>query len=201
MEPAAGMEGVVRLAAQDRLGRPDGAPRHSRARLVHPHERWVVAGADPRFGRAIGIEREAPHDADVARAVDALQAIRGDRGVRTAAVGRAFVAAHEPGRLQAVDAAGHAAPAQQDVVGELAHPQLAAGGRCKVHQHVVVGEGDQPLGLELCLQAAHDGRVGAEEGPPRPDPGAAQVDLQRGWRSGEGVGHSVIPRSVVARRR
>ena len=52
-------------------------------------------------------------------------------GEGAAPVGRALVALHEPGGLEAVDPARHAAAAEQHVVRELAHPQPVALGAAR----------------------------------------------------------------------
>ena len=65
VEAAAGVERVVRVAAQDRLGRPDRAAGNRRARLVHAREGRIVAGPDTRPARTVGVRRDPPDRRDV----------------------------------------------------------------------------------------------------------------------------------------
>ena len=67
VQPAAWMEGMLHVAADDRVHRPDGAARHGRRRVVHAGEgRVVTTLADPGLGPAVGRVREALDGLDVA---------------------------------------------------------------------------------------------------------------------------------------
>jgi hypothetical protein len=83
METATGMEGVLDVATQDRLHRPQRAAGDHRPGLVHPKERRVVTAlADA--GNAVATHRrcgEPPDDFDVARRVAQTQVVvRGGLG-------------------------------------------------------------------------------------------------------------------------
>jgi hypothetical protein len=92
--------------------------------------------------------------------------LRGEDGEGAPAVGRAGFAAEQPGRLQAVDQSGQAAPAEHHSVGQFVQPQPFP--RCfrKGDQHVVPGERDATGGGEVALDGADGGGVGVEERTP-----------------------------------
>ena len=88
-------------------------------------------------------------------------------GLGAARVGEARVALDEPVGDEAVDEAGDAALAQQHAVGQLAHPEPAAGASASWQQRVVLGERQVVLGAQLLVEAPRDAGVGAQERPPR----------------------------------
>ena len=80
VQPAARVEGVLDVAAQDRLHRPQRSARHHRTGLVHVPERGHVAAfGDPRGGQPEGIRGEAPNDADEPRGVAGQELLVHDR--------------------------------------------------------------------------------------------------------------------------
>ena len=80
VEPAARVERVLDVAAQDRLHRPQRAAGDRRGGIVHPGERRIVAThADTRLGEPERIAREAPDGLDVAGRMAPLQLVVGGR--------------------------------------------------------------------------------------------------------------------------
>ena len=80
VEPAARVEGVLDVAAQDRLDRPERATGDHRPGLVHPGERRVVAAlADAGLRRAERVHREPLDRLDVAPRVAPQQLVVGRR--------------------------------------------------------------------------------------------------------------------------
>ncbi len=80
MQPAAGMEGVVDLASQDRLHRPDRAAGHHRGGVMHAGERRVVAAhGDPGLRWPVRCRREPLHDLDVGLVVAPRELVVGRR--------------------------------------------------------------------------------------------------------------------------
>ena len=66
VQPAARVEGVLHLAPQDGLDRPDRPTRHHRPGRVHPGERRIVpALADPGLAEPVGVGREPLDGLDV----------------------------------------------------------------------------------------------------------------------------------------
>ena len=73
VEPAAGVERVGGVAAEDRLHRPDRAAGDRRGGLVHAGEGGRVTRPDARLPARERLLREPPHDVDVAGLVDPAQ--------------------------------------------------------------------------------------------------------------------------------
>ena len=83
MEPAARVEGMLDVAAEDRLDRPERSAGDHRPGLVHPGEGRIVAAlADARLEPAVRLGREPLDDLDVAPGVAPAQLLvrRGLRG-------------------------------------------------------------------------------------------------------------------------
>ena len=95
MEPAARMEGVLDVAAQDRLDRPDRAAGDHRPGLVHPRERRIVAAlADAGLRRPERVHREPLDRVDVAARMAPQQLVVGGGLGRKSRLG-----AHGPQQL------------------------------------------------------------------------------------------------------
>ena len=88
VQAAARMEGVLDVAAQDRLHRPQRAARDRRGRLVHARERRIVAAlADARLRRPERILRQPSHGGHVRRGVGQFEVGVGCRFRREAGLG------------------------------------------------------------------------------------------------------------------
>ena len=92
VEAAARVEGVLDVAAQDRLHGPERATGDRRRRLVHAGNGGLSPSPDPGLRRPVRIDREPPHDLDVSRVV-AQQQVR----IRTRAPARAPAPRRPPG--------------------------------------------------------------------------------------------------------
>jgi len=120
---------------------------------------------------------DAP-DVNRHRPEEAVAAVVGEAGVRPAAVGLAGRPLDVAGALQPVDAPGQAAPREQDAVGEVAHPERAAGG-VELGEDVEVGQREVLLRLELGLERPDQRRVGGQERPPCEHAGAVGGEARR----------------------
>src|SRR5438874_6319741 len=80
-------------------------------------------------------------------------------GIGVATTNQAFV--NEPGHPP-----GHAGTGDERAVRQLCHPQRTTGER-QLSEHVVVGQGQAGLALEIGLKPAHEGGVGPEQRVPR----------------------------------
>ena len=110
----------------------------------------------------------------------------GQDGLGAARIGRALRPVHEAGRHEAVDEARHAAPTEQDPVGQLAHPQAPLRRDRQLEERVVLGQRHRLLGAELLVQAPADERVRLEERPP-----VVEVGMAGRVHAGEGfAGHA-----------
>ena len=94
----------------------------------------------------------------------------GDAGQRAPAVMGITQAGHEPGLGHAVHEPGEPAAAPHHAVGQVAHAQLTV---CVVQtdEHVVPGEGELLVGLQLAVEDVDQDGVGTEEGAPRLEAG------------------------------
>ena len=79
VEAAAGVEGVLDVAAEDRLHGAQRTAGHRGARLVHAGEWRIVARPDPGVGRSPRLIREAPDRRDVAGGVAGEKLLVGRR--------------------------------------------------------------------------------------------------------------------------
>ncbi len=86
---------------------------------------------------------------------------------------------------ETIDQAGHAALAEEDSLGQLAHPDPPGGGPGDGQQRVVFGERDVVLGAQLLVEAPRDPRVRQQEGTPRGKPGITGAQRSSG-RLGDG---------------
>ncbi len=92
-------------------------------------------------------------------------------GVLLAALADDEVAALEP-----VDEPGQPAAAEQQPLGELAHPQASVLGLGEVEQHLVGGERQVVRPLELLVEVGDDLAMGAKEAPPGRELALFEVD-------------------------
>ena len=107
----------------------------------------------------------------------------GEDRLGAARVGEAGAALDEAVADEAVDQARDAALAEQDLVGELAHPDPPVGRLGDRQQRVVLGEREVVLGAQLLVQAPGDPGMREQERSPR---GEARV--AGGQRSSRGLG-------------
>src|SRR4051794_15805360 len=85
---------------------------------------------------------------------------------RAARVGRARLAPDEAVLLEAVDEPREPAAREQHGIGEVAHAHALTLGARDVDEHVVRGDGEPVLGLELGVERAHERGMGAQEAAP-----------------------------------
>lgn len=114
-----------------------------------------------------------PFDAAQVDRSGAAQGVRplvGDARQRAPAIVGIGPAIHQPGLGHAVHEAGEPAAAQHHPVGQVAHAQLTAR-VVQADEHVVPGEGELPLGLQLAVEDVDQDGVGTEEGAPRLEAG------------------------------
>ena len=95
-----------------------------------------------------------PREVRPRRCPQPVQAGRREDGLGAAGVRRAQVALDGAVGDEPVDQPGHAAPAQQDPVRELVHPQPPAGRLGELEQRVVLGERQVVLRPEILVEAA-----------------------------------------------
>ena len=125
------------------------------------------------------------------------QAALGEDRLGAARVGQAGAALDEPVADEAIDQPGDAALAEQDLVGELAHPDPPARRLGDRQQRVVLGEREVVLGAQLLVHAAGDPGMGEQERSPR---GEARVAGGQRSSRGLGDGHGgMLPPSVIVR--
>ena len=110
----------------------------------------------------------------------------GQDGLGTARIGEAGAPLDETVVDEPVDQARDAALAEEDLVGQLAHPDPPSGRLGDRQQRVVLGERQVVLRAQLLVEPARDARVREQERAPR---GEARV--ARGQRSGDRLGEGV----------
>ena len=93
----------------------------------------------------------------------------GENGLRAAGIGQARVSLDRSVRDEAVDQSGHAAPAQQDPIGELVHPEPAAGRLGELEERVILGERQVMFGAEVLVEEPLEAGMGDQEVAPRRD--------------------------------
>ena len=98
--------------------------------------------------------------------LEGLPALVGEHGFGAAPVGRALPPLDQAVALHPVDEPGHAAARQHHPLGQLRHAQVPVG-LGELDHHVVVGDREAALGLELLLERGEDRGLGPDEGPPR----------------------------------
>ena len=138
----------------------------------HPLERREVVGRQP-------VEEVRGHAPQV-RGRGASQAAAAGIGQRrplAPAVVLAAHALHQSVRHETVDEARDAGAGQEEPIGQLAHAQPAVRSGGELHEHVVVGEGEVLVGLELPLELAHDARMRPQERAPGGETGIVARDL------------------------
>ena len=183
-----------------RPGHPDRADRPARSvgRAVPVGDRRSQAAGRPSArtrspmaeqersiaSRSIGLDaleevRLDPAKVGPTRLTQASMARLGQHGLRAAAVGRAVAARDEPVGLQPVDEASDAAPAEDDAVGELVHPQPAVRRLGQLEERRVLGQRHLLLGPEVIVQASADEGVGSQERSPRRQARIARTQAAR----------------------
>src|SRR5262249_29142022 len=146
------------------------------------------------------VAREVVVDAaqvDSRRFAQASRAGARQDGEGAAAVVLTALPFDETGPGHPVDEPGQPAPAEEHPVGEVLHAQPSAGVR-EADQDVVPGQWELAFRLELGLERADDGGVGAHERPPGVE--ALGADPDSCWyrgRSGSGRHAPTLP-AVVA---
>ena len=96
----------------------------------------------------------------------------GEGNQNASSVGSSVGSANQAFIDQPRNATGHAGAGDEGPAGELRHAQLPAG-EGQLDEHVVVGQGQTGLLLELCLELAHERGVSSQQRPPRPHPASA----------------------------
>ena len=112
----------------------------------------------------------------------AIQAGGRQHGLGPAGIGHAGVPLHEAVGHETVDESGHAALAEQDLIGEPAHADPPVRGVRDVQQRVVFRERQVVLGAQLVVEAARDAGVRQQERPPGPRRGSWAVSGRSGAR-------------------
>ena len=108
-----------------------------------------------------------------------------EHGLGAPGVAEARVALDRAVEDEPVDEAGHAAPAEQDAIGELVHPEPSAGRLGELEEGVVLGEREVVLGAEVLVEQPLETGVGEQE----PAPGRDRGDRARtGVRRVDSVG-------------
>ena len=97
----------------------------------------------------------------------AIQSASGEDGLRAASVRRARAPLDQAITNQAIDQSRDATLAEQDLLGEEAHPDPSVRGLGDVQQRFVFSERDVVLGAELFIHSAGNTGVGDQEGAPR----------------------------------
>ena len=151
MQPAARVEGVLDVPAQDRLQRADGAPGYRRGRLVHAGERRVITAlADAGLRQTERVGREALDRLDVAPGMAPQQLVIGRRLRRQTGLG-----AH---RAQQLDPRPE--PAWRE---RMVRPEVIGRGSRPVHQEHAWHD----TGHGTCLQHASARQAGHPAGDAR----------------------------------
>jgi dihydrofolate reductase len=96
-----------------------------------------------------------------------LEAAVGEPRVDLPRVGFTPLPLHEPAALESVDQSGQPAAAEDDCVRELGHPEPPVGDEAELNEHVVRGEREAVLLLQLGVERPHDLGVAPEEAGPR----------------------------------
>src|SRR4051795_1877175 len=129
-------------------------------------------------------EEAAADDLDVGRAgvLDHRAAPIGEHRVAAAPVLGAGRARDDALALEPVDEPRHARAAEQDVLGQLRHPQPPARRLAQRAEDLVGGQRQAVAGLELGVELAGEGGVHADEPAPRAELGFPELRLVR-WRA------------------
>ena len=107
VQPAAGVEGVLDVPAQDRLHRAQRAVGDRGAGLVHARERRVVGHADAHRRPRRRVGGEPPHGLDIRGRMDGLEVrVRGRLGRRSTAPRRPPAGGRSRARTAAASAGG-----------------------------------------------------------------------------------------------
>ena len=118
--------------------------------------------------RVEAVEEEPAHARDVSGpgGFEAALALDREDGEGPASVMGARAALEQAVPREAVDEPGQPAAAQQDRVGQVAHPHALMGSVLEAGQHLVGGE-REPVGrFELGVELADQGGVGAKKATP-----------------------------------
>ena len=92
----------------------------------------------------------------------------GQRSQRAAAVVVAGAARHQAGPHQAVDAAGQAAPGEEQSLGQLRHAQRPLGRLGEVHQHLVFPQRQAGAQAQFPIEALPDPVLNGNKPAPHP---------------------------------
>ena len=107
VEPAARVQGVLDVPAQDRLHRAQRAVGDGGASLVHARERRVVGDADPHRRPRRRVGGEPPNGLDVRGRMDRLEVVvRGRLGLERRLRARPLAGGRSPARTGAASAGG-----------------------------------------------------------------------------------------------
>lgn len=101
----------------------------------------------------------------------------GQEGPQAAPISRTARALHEAGALEPIDQARRPAPRQDEPIGEVAHPQLAALRDGELKEDLIVSQREILLGLQLSLELPRDACMCTKEDGPRRKAGIIGVHL------------------------
>ena len=117
----------------------------------------------------------------------------GQDGLRPAGIRDARVAFDQTVGDEPIDEAGHAALAEQHLVGEVAHPDPAVRGGRDGQQRLVLGERQVVFCTQLLVEATRHPGVREQEGTPRRELRVVSGDSWTGLGHGHGGGDATAP--------